>query len=167
MNAYIIQFKEWFAALAPRERTLVSIAAAFTVFTILYLGVWETLANAHYGREKSLSEARALATRLEVIGAEALKARMSGGGAVSNSGMSLLSVVDQAGKSGTLSKPPTRLQPEGDREVKVWLEDTTFDGVVRWIAELETRHGVSAQTVDIEKESAPGLVNARLSLIRP
>lgn len=168
MKQTLDRLKEWFTALTPRERAMVSIGAAFTAFTLLYLSIWAPLANAHHRREQALASARALAARLEAISAQAQKSHLSGsGGAAINRNMSLLSAVDQAGKSGTLSKAPSRLQPEGDNEVKVWLEDVTFDGLVRWIAELETRYSVSVQTVDIEKESAPGLVNARLSLVRP
>jgi general secretion pathway protein M len=168
MKPYLNQLREWFTGLAPRERLMVGACAVFVLFTILYYGIWNTLAGAHTRREKALADSRALATRLEIIGAEVTRARRSGGGAGSvNRSMSLLSAVDQASKSGTLSKPPSRMQPEGDAEVRVWLEDVNFDGLLRWIHELETRYGVTVQTVDIDKESAPGLVNARLSLVRP
>lgn len=166
MNAYLTQFKEWFAALAPRERVMVAVAGVFTVFTVLYLGLWEPLANAHEKRAEALKASRALASRLEVIAAEAAR-HQGNGGAAANRNLSLLSAVDQASKSGTLGKPPSRLQPEGENEVKVWIEAANFDALVRWIAELETRYGVSAQTVDVDKESAPGTVNARLTLVRP
>lgn len=168
MKQYLAQLQEWFNGLAPRERLMVGAGAIFTVFALLYLGVWEPLANAHHQQAENLAASQALAQRLEAISAEVSKSRSSSNsGAAVNRSLSLLSAVDQAGKSGSLSKPPTRLQPEGDNEVKVWIEDTSFDGVLRWIAELESRYGVAAQTVDLEKESAPGLVNARLSLIRP
>lgn len=167
-DAQLARLREWLSTLAPRERVMVGIAAAFTVFTILYLGIWEPLAIAHATRAENLATARAQANRLETVGAEAQKLRRSGGSPIAvNRSMSLLSAVDQATKSGTLAKPPARLQPEGDAEVKVWLEDINFDGLLRWITELETRYGVSVKTVDIDRESAPGLVNARLSLVRP
>lgn len=168
MNVYLTQLREWFLALAPRERVMVAVAAVFSVFTLLYLGLWEPLANAHYKRAEALKASRALASRLEVIAAEAARHGGAGGGSAANRSLSLLAAVDQSSKlGGTLGKPPSRLQPEGDNEVKVWIEAANFDALVRWIAELETRYGVSAQTVDIDKESAPGSVNARLTLVRP
>lgn len=170
MNArqQIAQWREKYAALEPRERVMVAFAAAFAVFTILYLGIWEQLAGAHARRAGELEAARAMATRLETVDAQLQQARRAGsGGAAATRGLSLLSAVDQASKSGTLGKPPARLQPEGDAEVRVWIEDTSFDSVVRWIAELETRYGVVAQTVDIERQPTAGAVNARLSLVRP
>lgn len=165
MNAYLTRLREWLDSLAPRERTLVLAAAVVVGIGLLDLVIWEPLARAHERREQGLVTARALASKLEALSADAARAQGNGGGGAGR-GMSLLAAVDQASKSGTLSKPPTRLQPEGDGEVKVWIEGTGFESVVRWIAELESRYGITVQTVDIEKESTPGQVNARLSLVR-
>ncbi|HVT35838.1 MAG TPA: type II secretion system protein M [Nevskiaceae bacterium] len=167
MNAYIQQLRDWLATLAPRERVLVLVAAVCAGIALLDLALWEPLVHAHEKREKSLAESRALAQRLESLAPDAMRARGGGGGAnAALRSMSLLAAVDQSAKSGTLSKPPTRLQPEGDDEVKVWLEATAFDSVLRWINELDTRYGITAQTIDIDKESTPGQVNVRLSLVR-
>ena len=89
------------------------------------------------------------------------------GGGVIGSGVSLLSAVDQASKSGTLSKAPSRLQPDGENQVRVWLEDTQFDALLRWMLELQDNYGLKIEVVDIERQPTPGLVNARLSLTRP
>ena len=78
----------------------------------------------------------------------------------------IATVVDQATKNGTLGKAPSRLQPEGDAEVRVWLDGISFDALVRWLSDLETRQGVRVQNADIEKQDAPGTVNVRLSLVR-
>lgn len=166
MKAYLARWREWFNALAPRERWLTGAGGITAVFTLSYLLVWDPLVSAHSSREEALNNARALAQRLEQVGADAQRNRGGGGGAINRS-VSLLSAVDQAAKSGSLGKAPSRLQAEGDKEVKVWIEDVSFDGLLRWIMELQTRQGIVVQTADIEKESAPGLVNARLSLVRP
>jgi general secretion pathway protein M len=167
MNAYLTQLQEWFRGLAPRERILVGSGTVVVLITILFLGIWEPLNKAHHQRETDLVAARALAQRLEVISAEVQKARAANGGAIASSGGSLLTMVDQASKSGTLNKPLTRIQPEGESEVKVWADGVGFDSLLRWISELEGRYGISIQTADIDKDATPGLVNARLSLVRP
>lgn len=167
MNAYLTALQEWFRGLAPRERVLVSAGAAAVALAVLFLGIWEPLAKAHRKNEQDLIAARALGQRLEVIAAEVQNAHSGGPAAIAAAGASLLSVVDQASKSGTLNKPLTRIQPEGETEVKVWIDGVSFDALLRWIGELESRYGISTQTVDIEKDATPGQVNARLSLVRP
>lgn len=167
MNAAITQLQEWFRGLAPRERLLVSVGGVVVAITILYLGIWEPLNKAHSKREADLAAAQVLAQRLEVIAATVQGSRAGGGAPVIDSGASLLSAVDQASKGGTLGKPLSRIQPEGDSEVKVWIDGVNFEALIRWISELEGRYGISIRTADIDKDTLPGQVNARLSLVRP
>lgn len=166
MNAAITQLQEWFRSLAPRERLLVSVGSVVVAITILYLGIWEPLNKAHTKREADLATAQALAQRLEVIAATVQGSRANGTPAIDSSA-SLLSAVDQASKSGTLGKPLSRIQPEGDSEVKVWIDGVNFEALIRWISELEGHYGISIRTADIDKDTLPGQVNARLSLVRP
>ncbi|HSW15469.1 MAG TPA: type II secretion system protein M [Solimonas sp.] len=164
MNAYLTRFNEWFAQLAPRERWMVAGGSVVVIITLLYLAVWEPLAKAQLRRSEALDAAHAMASRLEEL-SSLMQGAQAGGGAVNRS-VSILSAVDQSARSGSLEKPPSRIQPEGDKEVKVWVEDVSFDGLTRWMHELETRYGVRAQTAEIEKQAAPGVVSARLSLVR-
>ena len=166
MNAALTQLQEWFRSLAPRERLLVSVGGIVVAITILYLGIWEPLSKAHSKREQDLAASQGLAQRLEAIAVVVQKSQSSGG-AMINTGASLLSTVDQVSKAGTLGKPLTRIQPEGDHEVKVWIDGVSFEALVRWISELEGRYGISVQTADLDRDTLPGQVNARLSLVRP
>lgn len=167
MNATMTQAQEWFRSLAPRERLLVGVGGIVVAITILYLGIWEPLSKAHTKRAGDLAAAQTLAQRLEVIGATVQSARANGSAPVMNNGASLLSTIDQASKSGALGQPLSRIQPEGENEVKVWIEAVSFEALVRWMNELESRYGVSIKSADIEKNTLPGQVNARLSLVRP
>lgn len=164
MKAYLERFRAWWAGLAPRERQIVGAGSALLAVTFLYLAVWEPLSGLRVRREEALVEARTLAVRLEQMAADAQRNR--GGGAVSGADQSLALVVDQSVKSSRLGKAPSRLEPEGDATVRVWLEDVPFDAVLRWLNDLQTRYGVRVDNADIERESAAGLVNVRLTLMR-
>jgi general secretion pathway protein M len=80
--------------------------------------------------------------------------------------VSLLSAVDQASKDGILGKPLSRINPDGEKQIRVWVEDTSFDALLRWMQDLQSRYGVRVDAVAIERRPAPGLVNARLTLVR-
>lgn len=162
MNAQLIRFKEWFAQLAPRERWMVAACAAFVTLSVLYAGIWKPLVKIQHQREEALAAARSLASRIEELAAVAQNGRP--GGSV-NLSASILSVVDQSART-VLGKQPSRIQPEGDKEVKVWVEEVSFDSLTRWLNELETRYGIRAQTAEIEKQATPGVVSAQLSLSR-
>jgi len=158
---------ERYRELQPRERLIVAVGAAVLSLTLIYLVLWEPFANARAKQAAALADERALAERLETIGAAVQKARASGVGMVQGSQQSLLSLIDQQGKSPELGRPPARLQPEGENEVRVWFEDVPFDALVRWMATLETRYGVQIDDAEIERRAGAGLVNARLTVMRP
>jgi general secretion pathway protein M len=163
MKQYLVQLNDWLATLAPRERLMVLAGAVVVAIGILYFGIWSPLSRAHIQRAAALDSARNVATRLET--AAALVQRSSHGGAANRS-VSLLSAIDQSSKSPVLGKAPSHIQPEGDKNVNVWVEDVPFDNLVRWLADLELRFGIVVQTADIERQSGVGLVNARLTLTR-
>lgn len=152
--------------LLPRERLIVGLGVLLLAATLVYLALWEPFAKARSRQEAALADERALAERLEVIGAAVNKARASGQGQIQGGGQSLLTLVDQAGRAPELGKAPTRLQPEGETEVRVWFEDVSFDNLSRWLNKLQTGSGVTVINADIEKRAAPGVVNARLTLVR-
>lgn len=156
--------RERFLALQPRERWMVGVGGIVVIVTVLYLGVIEPIAGAHQRREDALEASRAIAIRLEEASAIVQRTRSSGGAV--NRSQSLMAAVDMASRAGSIGKPPARIQPEGDAEVRVWFEDVAFDPVVRWVADLQTRHGITVQTMDVEPKSDAGSVDVRLSLVR-
>ncbi|MES0875113.1 type II secretion system protein M [Sinimarinibacterium thermocellulolyticum] len=149
--------------LAPRERLMVLGGTVVLVLVMLYLLAWEPVVKAHQQRAEALTRARALATRIEEAAA---LVRSQGAGRSVDRSTSLVAVVDRTSRSPVLGKPPSRIQPEGDREVKVWIEDVPFDNLLRWLQELETGYGIGAASAEIERGARPGLVSARLSLTR-
>lgn len=153
--------------LQPRERLIVNAGALVLALTLGYLLLWEPFAVARTGQQAALADQRALAERLEQIGAAVQRARASGMAQVQGGGQSLLTLVDQAGRLPELGKPPSRMQPEGEKEVRVWLEDVPFDNLARWLVTLQTRYAITVASAEIERRASDGLVNARLSLVRP
>jgi general secretion pathway protein M len=154
-----------YEALPAREQRLVVVAGAALAVFLLYLVLWEPPALIRAHRAQELAQARAFAQRLEEIGAEVQRARPPGATA-SRHDVALLTAVDQATKDGTLGKPPARMQPDGDTQVRVWFEGVPFDQLLRWIFNLQSRYGIRVDSLDIERQATPGTVNARLTLVR-
>lgn len=146
-----------------RERVLLVGGGVILLLLALYQGLWEPLVNAHESRREALDEARALAVRIE---SAAQLAQSSQG--VANRRISILAAVDQSSREPTLGKAPTRVQPDGDGEtsVKVWLDEVSFDNLLRWLGELQSRYAITVQSAEIEAGTAAGAVNVRLTLGR-
>lgn len=153
-----------FRALTRREQWAVAICAVVVGALILYAGIYQPITRAHDARAESLAQARRLAERLQMAAAQKQNAPHQ---TPIQRGGSLLSVVDQTIRQSALGKAPDRVQPEGDTEVRVWLQGVPFDAMVRWLGELQSRYGVSVQTLDVERSGdAAGAVDARISLTR-
>lgn len=163
MKKQIERLRSALLELAPRERVMVMTGATVFAVTLLYLLIWEPLATAHRQREEGLQRARMLSVRIEQAAAQVTA---GGAGRSIDRNQSLVSAVDQTSRSPILGKTPSRLQPEGDREVKIWFEDVPFANLLRWLQDLETRYGITASSAEVERGTAPGLVSARLTLVR-
>ena len=155
-----------FEALQPREQLLVGIAGIVIAIAVIYAGIWQPFARARIRNAAELEAARAIANSLVVAQAEVQARGQRGGGPIVGADVSLLTAVDQASKNGTLTKPPSRLQPDGENQARVWLEDVQFDVLLRWMYELQNNYGLKIDVADIERQPTSGLVNARLSLTR-
>lgn len=154
-------------ALAAREQRFLMAGAAAVSITLSYLLAVEPFLKANTRRLNDLAQARSLAVRLEEVAAEVQSAARRGPLNATQSSLSLLSAVDQAAKSGMFGKPPTRIQPEGDKQVRLWFEDAVFDTLVAALPQLEARYGITIQGADIERQPGAGLVNAQITLVRP
>jgi general secretion pathway protein M len=77
---------------------------------------------------------------------------------------SLVVVIDRSARQTGLEHALTGSQPSGDGGLNVHLEQTPFDGLVAWLAQLRERYGVRVDSAVIEAAGAAGTVNASLVL---
>ena len=162
MSTPVERARAWWSSLAERERRIVGGGGVALALIVLYTGLYEPLVEARRERSADLQAARAVAVQLERLAVAVPR----GGTATAGAGQSLLAIVDQSRKASAIDKPPSRLQPEGENTVRIWLEDVPFDPLVRWLGDLHVRYGVRVEAADIQRESGPGLVNVRLTLVR-
>jgi general secretion pathway protein M len=165
LNRQLAPLRARFEALQPREQLIVAAGGVVVALALIYLVLWQPFALARNHAQADLDAARALAARIEQLGAQAQQGHTAGR-ALAGPEVSLLSAVDQASKDGILGKAPSRMQPDGDKQVRVWIEDVPFDAVLHWIDDLQSRYAVRVEGVTVERRPAPGTVNARLSLVR-
>lgn len=154
--------KAWLASLEQRERHLVISGAVLLGLMLTYVIVWEPLANKVESLHVSTVEQESTLRWMREAAQEVKKLRGSGGRAKSMGGQSLLSVVDRTAKSGRLGAALKRVQPDGEKRVRVWMEAASFDDIMRWLVLLETRYGVTIENSVFEMKQVSGRVDARL-----
>jgi general secretion pathway protein M len=161
--------RDWWLSRQPRERLILMLGGILVVATLLYLLVWEplvrertNLANRVKAQGKTLVWMQQASEQVKQLRSQSQnltkKANQS----------SLMSIVDSSAKRSKIRKPIQRIEPEGKNGVKLWIENVDFDTLVRWLGEVERRHGVLINRATITRnEETAGQVNSRLSLERP
>lgn len=156
--------RDWLASLEQRERRLVIAGAVLLVIMILYAVIWTPLSSSVDHLRVSTREQQATLVWMKQAAQEMKRLRGSSGSTRPASGQSLLTLVDTTAKAGHLGTAVKRVQPDGEKKVRVWMEGASFDDVVRWLIQLETRHGIGIESSVFEVKENSGRVDARLVL---
>jgi general secretion pathway protein M len=160
--------KDWFYALAPRERLMVTGCAVVVVAALLYLMLWAPFAERRAQLALSVAAQQETLAWMRQASLQVQQARqLRPNVAALNDSRSLLSIVDSTATQAGVRKPITRMEPEGDDGVKLSMENADFDATIRWLGTLKRSHNVDVVQATVTPSDAPGQVDTRLSLQRP
>lgn len=161
--------KDWWDTLAPRERRILRVGGAAVAAAALFLLLIEP----------ALERREMLSARLQELvnehawveaQAPAVRARAQAGGTGAappvRGGSSPLAVVDASARSAGLGSALRRVRPL-EAGVEAELEAAPYAPMMRWLASLETQHGLRVTSLGIDPGPEPGRVNAQLRVEDP
>ncbi len=156
-----MNLREWLGGLAPRERKLVVAAAALIAVALVYEAILMPLAHAHARQvERVRQKTSDLAwMHQEAPQVAAIAARRGVGGKES-----LVVLVDRTTRRLGLGGAIREQSPDGENGLRLRLEGASFDAMMTWLSMLQQQAGVSVSDATIDAGSAPGLVNASITL---
>jgi general secretion pathway protein M len=159
--------KDWFFGLERRERMLVIAGGAVLLLLLLYVLIWDPIASGYRELKTSVAEQKQTLAWMKQASAQVKSLqRSSGVNARGLGGRSLLAVVDQSARSDGLGSSIKRIEPDGSKGVKVWLEGAAFDPMILWLGKLTKTYQIETSIITIEPQGG-GRVNARLTLLEP
>lgn len=160
--------RQWWSGLEPRERRTLTLGGIALAIILYVFVLW---LPAHRGAERletRLTEQRTLLAWMQQAAAEAQSLRAAGGGNVVGTGnQALFSFVDQSAREAGLASALRQVEPSGENQVRVALQQASFDVLIGWLATLKSRHGVEASGLSVRRTDTPGLVDAQLVLETP
>jgi len=157
MNA----LQSWYRGLKERERKIVLAGGIVLAILVLFGGILMPLhSSVAAARERVEAQRDDLAWMQQ--NAPAIQAAAGTYAGAGNE--SAIVLVDRTGREAGLSQALRGTQPSGNAGVRVELESAPFDTLVSWLANLEQRHGVSIDSITIDRAARPGMVNASVSL---
>ncbi|MEW8049091.1 MAG: type II secretion system protein M [Candidatus Thiodiazotropha sp.] len=158
--------KEWWQSKTPQEHMALMIGAAAILLLLVYLLLWRPF-NQALDKKALLVESQQLTLNwmqdnLDLV--KSLRNQQRGKGTGSNE--ALLTLVDRTAKKIRLRQQIQRIKPQGDNAVQLWIEEAPFDTIIKWLGQLTQTHAIEIDSLTIDRQDKPGLVNARLVLQR-
>ncbi len=161
MNA----LRQWWDALAPRERLMVSAAGGFALVALVMMGVLRPLAAARLAAETELADKQVVLADIERVAAR-FGPRAAGAAATQPSGESLVVLVDRTTRSGGIAAYLKRNEPDGQTGIRLRFENAPFDELVAWLGEIQASQGVGVVSATADPGEAAGRVSANIQLAR-
>ncbi|MCP4699405.1 MAG: type II secretion system protein M [Gammaproteobacteria bacterium] len=154
--------KQWFSRLQRRERYALILGSGLLLAILGYFLMWEPFAAQRASLAKQVAAQRALHDWMEAAARQVRQLRSRKGKVPEQS---LLSLIDKSLRQSALNKVNKRIEPKSEQAVRVNFEQVAFNDLILWLARLQNRHGVRANSVAITRRKTPGIVSARLTLV--
>lgn len=146
-------------ALNNREQVIVSALGLTLIFAVFMLVVYLPMMKRH---EQARDIYQSRVELLSWMNSVAPQLKGQGSDADSPSAQSMMNEVNQRAAAYQLKLD--RVQPEGVNKLRVWIQEGSFDSVMRWLNELQSESGIVASSVSFDAESALGIISAKVVL---
>lgn len=156
--------KEWWHNLQQREQRVLLAGGAALVVLMLYTLVWDPYQQEMRRLHETVAAKRLDLASMQQAAAEIETLRRSGAGGSLPSGQSIMGIIDSSAKQFSVGAGIKRIQPEGERSVKVWAEQVSFDDLIHWLDDVQKKYGIAIHTISVERQEVNGLVNVRMEL---
>lgn len=158
--------------LAPRQRHMILAAVFVALAALLYVQVWEPLAQARSLERERIAGQQALLLWLEALEPVAGQLRSAQQDRPLVDGRSLLGLADETARAAGLAGSMTRIEPVGQDEVRVWFEQADFVDVMGWLEQFSRTTAVQIKALQVDRHdragasSREGRVNLRVTLAK-
>jgi general secretion pathway protein M len=146
---------ERLAGLSARERMAVAGAAVLLACLAGWALVWQPLQESRQAAHERIAELDRAIALARAAGPAFHETRQP-----QRSEAPAALITRTASEAGLFIR---RMEPEGNG-FAVSFDQVPFDYMITWLAELETREGIAVTTLDLERQTTPGVVSARIHL---
>lgn len=160
--------REWYESLESREKLFVAVGGIIVVVSLLYGLVWAPWDKSHDSMASSVTNWQRSLAELRPLKGLAQNSGPSSRPDARVSQQAPIIVVDQTLRSRGLEQFRRRSQPTSSNGIRVEFENVAFDDLMLWLGDLSDQHSmhVQAGSLSTSSQSAPGRINATLTLER-
>ena len=153
----------WYLSHTTRDQTIIKFVVILVLLTFVWSIILQPLFNWHAQQKNS---ERLMYSLLTTIKNNSIELEQTKSDFKKNSTTST-AIVPIITRTANLNKIQlSRLQPESDDAVIVYLEEQRVSAVLKWALQLRENNLIKISSANIESEEVDGLINAQLSFIR-
>ena len=153
----------WYRSYTTRDQTIIKFVAVLVLLTFVWAIILQPLLNWHTQQKSSERLMYSLLTTIKNNTNELVQTKSD----FNKTSTTTTAIVPIITRTANLNKIQlSRLQPESDDAVVVYLEDQRFSAVLRWALQLRENNSIRIRSANIESEEVDGLITAQLSFIR-
>lgn len=161
-NPSVLKMLKQYEMMPSRDRMALKLLSFVLIIVFMYFALWQPAYTYKKDAETYLQQQKDLLA-LVVQNKASLKSLANNSSTVTtlNSQQLVSSVTNLAKHAGVVLK---RFEPSGEKEIKVWVDDASFDKMMTWLTTMKRTLNVRVEQISVEKSDAQGLVSARLTL---
>ncbi len=160
------QMNRWLQQLAPRERLLVLTAGVLVVIALIIVIGIRPVVNGKVLAERRIDQKLEMLQDLERVGGRFGPVSGTAATLATGATQSLVVLVDRTTRSHGLGAYLKRNQPDGASKIRLRFENVPFDGMVAWLAQLQSEFALITVSASIDTAQETGRVNCNLVLAR-
>lgn len=154
---------QW-SSLERRERVFLGIGVVLALLLLGWALVWDPLARAHAEARLRLAEDL---RRMETLRERALALKANPPRQRAADHRSFLAVVDAGLREAGLAASLRRVEPLGEKRVRIVLEAVAFDAAIAFFERLGEEQASLVRELSVQRSEGPGIVDLRVTLERP
>ncbi len=154
--------KDWFNELSEQDQKITLIAGVVVSAVLIYLLIVNPLNESVNKLEievaSKIKSDQWMSQQVSIIKTTGSSSRLAG------STLPLTSIINNTTRKFDLAV--SRRDSKSPNEMQVWFDNINFDNFVRWVAEVESKHGVSVATVNIRSRENNGITSVNVKLLK-
>jgi len=155
---------EYWNNLNRRQQRLLLGAALVVIVLVLFVWVWEPMTETRVAQRQQVAQQQALLDWLTAVTPVATQLRRETTRSTDLAGRSLLGLADETARAAGLAGSLSRIEPAGDRQVRVWLEEADFVATMAWLQKLSIQHPIEVSQLSVDRARQAGQVSVRVTL---
>jgi len=153
----VIAGKQWFLRQSIRDQKIIKSLLGFVTICLIIVLFIQPFYSKQASYQAKLTKSVAVYEQL------AKNAHKFRGRGMSSSSTPILALITQQAKIAHINLK--RFEPD-DENLRIWLDNESFDNAARWLETLTRDHGVKVKQISIERSEKNGRIDLRATLYK-